>query len=272
MPVHACRAPMKRVRAFKSECLPALVVTLAIGGCTVDRSVDTDEPGSGSTGAVQDLRASLSRSMSDNRVLSYSEAWEVLSKAFEVAPGQIRLFYTRRLIPASERASGADQHEPDHWNREHLWPQSYGIRATGARTDLHNLVPADATVNSSRGNKWFDEVLIAHHECTDCAVSTEAWEPPDEAKGDVARAMFYMDVRYEGDVDDGVPDLSLGDRPAPEQQRFGRLSALIDWHCADPVSEEETRRHEVLSAAQGNRNAFIDEPYLAGRVYGFVCR
>ena len=92
-----------------------------------------------------------------------------------------------------------------------------------------------------------------------------------EAKGDVARAAFYMDVRYEGAADDTVPDLALGDEPDAGARRFGVLSTLVAWHCSDPVSAEEVRRHEVVAAAQGNRNVFVDEPRLAGKVYGFVC-
>ena len=260
--------------------IPALVA-LALAGCVDGAPERGPSPGGGAPSApvpepplgaasadAVALRASLSEAMATNATLPYDAAWTVLAEAHAAGPGRIRLFYTRAVIPAADRASGDDQAEPDHWNREHLWPQSFGLRAARARTDLHNLVPADRTVNSSRGAKWFDEVDGAHRECAGCEVSTEAWEPPASLKGDVARALFYVDVRYEGDAAAGTPDLALGDAPDPDARRFGRLGALLAWHCADPVSAEEVRRHEVVARAQGNRNAFVDAPGLANEVYG----
>ena len=257
---------------------PALCLALVVGGCAdgpPERGPATAEPPLGAAGAAgadaAALRAALSSAMATNRTLPYDAAWTVLPEAHAAGPGRIRLFYTRAVVPAADRAAGDDQAEPDHWNREHLWPQSYGLRDTPARTDLHNLVPADRTVNSSRGRKFYDEVSGPHHECAGCEVSRDAWEPPAELKGDVARAAFYMDVRYEGAAGDGVGDLSLSDDPDADARRFGALSTLIDWHCTDPVSAEEGRRHEAAARAQGNRNAFVDAPELAERVYGFEC-
>lgn len=209
--------------------------------------------------------------MSTHRILAYSEVWEALSKIHEVSPGKIRLFYTRRIVNAADRASGENQSELDYWNREHLWPQSYGIRVHPAKTDLHNLVPADQTVNSSRGNKFFDTGIEAHHECAQCWTSTEAWDPPDEVKGDIARMMFYVDVRYEGLLGDDVGDLSLSDTPNTSNRVFGKLSTLLQWHCADPVSEDEVRRHETAASIQGNRNAFVDSPELVSSIYNYDC-
>ncbi len=80
-----------------------------------------------------------------------------------------------------------------------------------------------------------------------------------------------MDVRYEGASIDGVSDLSLGESPDPIVRRFGRLSTLLRWHCADPVSDVERRRHEAAARAQGNRNVFIDEPALVNSVFRASC-
>ena len=250
--------------------LVAGLALVLVAGCTGDGST---EAGSDVT-PVPDaaaLRASLSASMSNDTVLRYADTWDVLAEGAKVSPGAIRLFYTRRIVSADARASGADQAEGDYWNREHIWPQSYGLADTDARTDVHNLVPVDRTVNSSRGNKVFDEADTPHHECTVCRVSGEAWEPAPEVQGDVARIAFYMDVRYEEAASDDAGDLILSDDPDPDGRRFGVLSTLAAWHCADPVSGEEVRRHEAASRAQGNRNAFVDSPDLAGEVYGFAC-
>ena len=248
----------------------AIAATLLLAGCVaLDGPVSPGAPVPAAERAR--LRASLSEAMAEQRVLRYGDAWQVLERGALVAPGAIRLFYTRRVVPAANRASGEDQGEADHWNREHVWPQSFGLKGTAARTDLHNLVPVDRTVNSSRGNKVFDEASTPHHECGGCRVSGEAWEPDPAVQGDVARIAFYMDVRYEGAPRDGVPDLVLDDTVSSAEARFGELSTLARWHCDDPVSAEERQRHDVVALAQGNRNVFVDTPALAEAVYGFDC-
>ena len=249
----------------------ALLVAVLAVGCVVD---DAPVPAGASMPAHERerLRASLSGAMAERQeTRRYGDAWSVLAEGAEVAPGAIRLFYTRRIVPAGDRAAGANQAEADFWNREHVWPQSFGLKGNPARTDLHNLVPVDRTVNSARGNKAFDEATTPHHECRGCRVSREAWEPDPEVQGDVARIAFYMDVRYEGAPADRVPDLVLDDASSSGDARFGELSTLARWHCADPVSSEERRRHEVVANAQGNRNVFVDTPALAETVFGFSC-
>ena len=72
-------------------------------------------------------------------------------------------------------------------------------------TDLHHMKPEDASVNSDRGNKDFDNGGVQHPEATGCYYDSDSWEPRDAVKGDVARMIFYMEVRYEGD--NGEPDL-----------------------------------------------------------------
>ncbi len=132
-------------------------------------------------------------------------------------------------------------------------------------------MPVDRTVNSARGNKVYDDVSGAHHECTVCETDARAWEPPPEVKGDVARAAFYMDVRYEGFGGEGVPDLVLADVPSKDEARFGVRSTLLRWHCEGPVSVDEVRRHGIVARAQGNRNAFVDAPELVDEVYATGC-
>lgn len=46
--------------------------------------------------------------------------------------------YTQRAVSKTLAA------KPEGWNREHLWPRSYGlIHGHPEFTDLHNLRPAD---------------------------------------------------------------------------------------------------------------------------------
>ncbi len=251
--------------AYFSRFVVLLNLSVMLSACASDSATHV------STNDSKTLRLELSTAMSRHRVLSYSETWDALSQIHEIAPGRIRLFYTRRIVDASDRASSENQSELEFWNREHLWPQSFGSRAYPAKTDLHHLVPTDQTVNSSRGNKYFDTGLEAHHECAQCWTSTEAWEPPDEVKGDIARMMFYIDVRYEGLLGDDVGDLALGETPDTSNNVYGKLSTLLRWHCTDPVSEDEVRRHQTAASIQGNRNVFVDSPELVSSIYNYVC-
>jgi len=132
--------------------------------------------------------------------------------------------------------------------------------------DIRNLLPCDANVNGARGNKFFGEctgpcTTPAHPEATaDTSTDALAWLPPVSLRGDVARILFYMELRYDGDEPD-VEDLVLSD--APGEFGMGYLSRLIAWHAEDPVDDVERQRNDDICATwQGNRNPFVDYPYL----------
>ena len=100
-------------------------------------------------------------------------------------------------------------------------------------------------------------------------------------KGDVARAMFYMAVRYEGGEHSitgaSEPDLELTDdenlirqsNTGKNEKRgfMGRLSVLLSWHYSDPVDDIERRRNDVVFEYQGNRNPFIDNPHWVRYIF-----
>ena len=95
------------------------------------------------------------------------------------------------------------------------------------------------------------------------------WEARDEVKGDVARMMFYMTVRYEGD--DNEPDLELTEslqHMSSKASLHARLSVLLEWHINDPVDEIERRRNDIIYSYQGNRNPFIDHPEYVVLIWG----
>jgi hypothetical protein len=136
-------------------------------------------------------------------------------------------------------------------------------------SDLHNLRPSDYQVNSERGHKFFDEsdqtetpyADPAHPEAPLSTADTDSWEPPETVKGDIARAMFYMAIRNEGDG--GEPDLELTDDLAditPDNAKMGKLTTLLVWHLIDPVSAAEQLRNDGVFTHQGNRNPFVDHP------------
>ncbi len=166
------------------------------------------------------------------------------------------------------------------WNREHQWPDSLGIDGREPMySDLFNLRPADVDVNGDRGNLYYDESTVgasgyqnpAHPEATLCTQDGDSWEPPAEVKGDIARSMFYMDLRYEGTG--GEPDLRLTDNAAlinSSSAYMGRLSTLLVWHFLDPVSDAERLRNDRVYSFQHNRNPFIDHPEWVEALYGPV--
>ena len=158
------------------------------------------------------------------------------------------------------------------WDREHLWPNSYGLDSVEpAFSDLRNLRAEDASVNSARGNKYYDISDTrsasyrhpAHAEAPLCSTDSNSWEPPGQVKGDIARALLYMMVRYTGDKA-REPALFLTDATnqiSATTNLMGRLTVLLRWHEEDPVDDRERARDElVFSRFQGNRNPFVDRP------------
>jgi endonuclease I/endonuclease/exonuclease/phosphatase family metal-dependent hydrolase len=172
--------------------------------------------------------------------LSYAEVWGALDFTDEDPdnPENVILLYTGRSHPKPDKVSTAlnPDHNDDSWNREHVWPKSHGFPSAGqlAHTDIHHLRPADVTCNSDRGSLDFDE---SDFERPDCASwrDADSFEPRDAVKGDVARMLFYMDVRYAGA--DGVPDLALIDEDSNRGPLLGHLCTLLAWNEADPVDQ-----------------------------------
>jgi endonuclease I len=215
-----------------------------------------------------DLRTALHTIVSTNTTrLSYDQVWDAL-KSTDQDPSNnanVILLYSGRSQSKATNGGGVDD-----WNREHVWAKSHGDfgTATGPGTDLHHLRPEDVSVNSVRGNKDFDEGGSAVAQCPDCFTDADSFEPRDPVKGDVARMIFYMAVRYEGD--DGFADLEpndlVGNGTAP---RIGRLSVLLRWNAQDPPDAFEQRRNQVIyDVYQHNRNPFVDHPEWVSALFG----
>ncbi|MFS2087139.1 endonuclease, partial [Stenotrophomonas geniculata] len=103
--------------------------------------------------------------------------------------------------------------------------------------------------------------------------NTGTFEVWGKRKGDMARAVLYMAIRYEGGKDAATgqsePDLELTDdrskivKTSSSPAYMGLLSTLIDWHLSDPPDDAERARNDVIYSFQGNRNPFIDHPEWA---------
>tara|TARA_R110002050_G_scaffold194708_2_gene329510 strand:+ start:24156 stop:28040 length:3885 start_codon:yes stop_codon:yes gene_type:complete len=137
------------------------------------------------------------------------------------------------------------------WTREHIFPKSLAnpsLGTSGSGADAHNLAPCTNSINGSRGNKRYEASSGSYG-----SVSTTGFYPGDDWRGDVARAIFYMDLRYSSQCDlNAVADLNL----------------LLQWNAIDPVSSIEDQRNEEIYLVQGNRNPFIDNPIFATRIWG----
>lgn len=213
------------------------------------------------------LKAALHDIIDNHVEYSYNNLRDFILKATDEDPNNsnnVILLYTGRSQAKSTFGGGAND-----WNREHVWAKSHGDFGTSppAGTDAHHIRPTDASVNSQRGNLDFDEGGTPLTEAPGCKKDGDSFEPRDEVKGDVARMIFYMAVRYEGG--DGVADLEVVDyvntSPAP---KHGKLQKLLDWHLTDPPDDFELNRNEVIYSYQQNRNPFIDHPEYADLIWG----
>ena len=113
--------------------------------------------------------------------------------------------------------------------------------------------------------------------------STGRWQTWVGRQGDVARALLYLDVRYEGGTHGGSglpePDLILTDDLAlltttsgnVAVAYMGQLSTLLTWHATDPVDAKERARNDVVFGFQDNRNPFIDHPAWVTCVFEGEC-
>jgi endonuclease I len=205
--------------------------------------------------------------------MTYSQVWEALKYTDEDPDNSnnVILIYTGRSQAKTYNSSGNS--DPDAWNREHTWPKSHGFPSSGdwGYTDIHHLRPSDASVNSTRSNKDYDNGGNAISEASGNFTDSDSFEPRDEVKGDIARMMFYMDVRYNGNDSTGTDDLTLVDYTGTSGANLGRLCTLLDWHHQDPVSSEEINRHARIVEQQGNRNPFVDYPAWADEIWGVYC-
>jgi endonuclease I len=199
--------------------------------------------------------------------ISYKKVWDALKVTDEDPSNPANVILVYSGISRSKARNGGGK---DDWNREHVWPQSHGPFNTKVApgTDLHHLRPEDPEVNSDRGNKDFDTGGLPADEAPGNRTDRDSWEPRDAVKGDVARMVFYMAVRYEGER--RLPDLELSDALTHSKTPLlGRLSVLRAWHDRDPVDAFERRRNEIIfERYQHNRNPFIDHPEWVDEVFG----
>ncbi len=224
-----------------------------------------------------DLREALYDIISVHSKLPYSssstDTWDVLkvSDADPANTSNVRLIYAGVAVNGPQEYNGGNG-----WNREHVWPRSLGgfTTSAGVGTDVHNLKPADGGLNSLRSNHEYEELgtggSAVNYNGSPTGnrfnASAGIFEPRDNIKGDLARIIMYMDLRYEGAG--GEPDLVMREALNSGGTTFAVMSTLLEWHQQDTVDAFELRRNHVIDSMQGNRNPFIDHPELAHYLYG----
>lgn len=196
------------------------------------------------------LERAIQASSSNKRVLSYDGARKAIFGDLDVVNGKVRDVYTHREIRGGRVPNSSDM------NVEHTWPQSKG--ATGAaKSDLHHLFPTDSKANSTRSSFPFGEVVdVKWSHPSGAKLGKDAqgrtvFEPPDEHKGNVARAMFYFSATYNKSI------------PQAEE------AVLKQWNKLDGVDTAELARSRRIAELQGNRNPFVEDAALADRIRDF---
>jgi endonuclease I len=270
-------------------------------------SAGTGYYGRVNTSSASQLRCSLHATIRGHTAYPYSgsgtSTWTILEIADEDPNNSGRIldaYRNRSYAKVTDRAGNGTGLK---YNREHTWPNSLGFGSSTGNlglpyapyTDTHMLYLSDAQWNADRGNKPYADCSSGCGERITEANNgvgggsgvypgNSNWvQSPDgnagsfqvwgKRKGDMARAILYMAIRYEGGTDpnngQSEPDLELTDDrskiviTSASPAYMGLLSTLLAWHAADPPDAAERERNEVIYSFQGNRNPFIDHPEWA---------
>jgi endonuclease I len=260
------------------------------------------------TSSAGQLRCTLHLTIRGHTAYPYSgsgtNTWTILetAQANPSNPNQILDVYRNRLYTAVSDRAGTGGGLT--YNREHTWPNSLGFPSQTGNlglpnapyTDTHMLYLSDTQWNADRSNSPYGNCPVA----ASCGeritesnlgfgggsgvypgnsnwVNNNTFETWNHRKGDVARAVMYMAIRYEGGTDptsgQTEPNLELTDNRAlivgtsnyNVPAYMGLLSDLLAWHASDPPDAAEIARNDVIQAFQGNRNPFIDHPEWASQ-------
>lgn len=283
-----------------------LTVSLALTSCSLLAAIPQNYYQNVDNSNPANLKQSLHLIIKDHTKIPYTssstDTWDVLELADQDPDNSANVIDIYKNASYTKAGGGNT-----FYNREHSWPKSYGFPNDGSNnypyTDLHHLFIADSSYNSSRSNKPYAECndascLVKTTEVnnqrgggsldvnlTIGSGATGSWQTWPARRGDVARALMYLAVRYEGGSHGitGVlePDLVLtDDRNLIEASNtggnesiayMGLKSTLIAWHKADPVDDFERRHNDAVYQHQGNRNPFVDHPEYVACVFESQC-
>lgn len=277
----------------------AFLISLCAAATGLEAAVPAGYYNTVVTDTPAQLRSTLHNVIDDHTRYPYTssgtDTWNILELADQDPNNSTHILdiYRNRSLVKFGGGTGP-------YNREHSWPNSYGFPDDGGTnypyTDCHHLFLTDVGYNSDRGNKPFGAAAAGSTErVTDVNdgqgggsgvfpgnsnwFTSTVWQMWKGRKGDIARAMFYMDVRYAGGTH-GVtgaaePDLILTDNISQivttgsnaSVAYMGLLSVLLTWNAEDPPDARERARNDVVYSFQGNRNPFIDHPEWVNAIF-----
>ena len=229
--------------------------------------------------------------------LGYDGLWTAFKTTDKKSNGQVWDMYSNCNWTFGSDQCGSYSNECDCYNREHSIPKSwFGGSTSGPGCDIFHLVPTDGKVNGMRSNYAFGEVssasytydgakkgsaksititggnTIAGNTGTTISASGTVFEPRDEYKGDFARGYMGSLLRWAGEKSFTSGEGSDIFTTTFTTGSFGLtkygVALLMKWHRQDPVSKKEIDRNNGIQQTQGNRNPFIDYPYLAEYIWG----
>lgn len=202
---------------------------------------------------------------------------DTLYRRIYLEPGDsLRCIYTGYAVYLAPSLDPSQAAFAGNINLEHIFPKAYGAGSGLAEDDMHHLAPSRADVNNYRGNLRFGEVndpaadywffldqtltQIPPANAIDLFSEVEHaafFEPREDRKGNIARAMFYFYTMYKAEADQVEPLFF-------ESQR----ETLCQWHYADPVDSLEWARTYLIAAYQeGKPNPFVLDCTLPERSY-----
>lgn len=232
----------------------------------------------GKTGTA--LKQALHDIIDDHTTISYAQIWNAFVSTDNKGNNEVWDMYSDganyNYYYGNGQQCGNYDSEGDCYNREHSWPQSWfkGDDQSVPGRDLHHIFPTDGYINQQRGNLPFGEVNSATptfqngSKLGNCKSSLgytgEVFEPIDEYKGDFARALMYMSVRYYTE-DDNWGTSAMTNK---SEIKSWAIEMLLDWNDQDQVSQKEIdRNNEIYNNIQHNRNPFIDHPEYARLIW-----
>ena len=201
----------------------------------------------------------------------YDSARDAMYGNIDNHDGQVTGVYTGYTITTNNRTDAYNK----GINTEHTWPQGLFDSNEPMRGDIHHLFPTVIDVNGDRSNYPFDEIPDSQTdrwyrlltETTSIPTSNideyseldsgRAFEPREDHKGNVARAIFYFWTIYQ-DRSNVADDASFFN---------GMKDVLYTWHYADPVDDAEVARSLATEQVQGNKNPFVHDTSLVRRAY-----
>lgn len=249
--------------------------------------------GSGYTLKTQ-LKNIIDNNTNSSGNASYGDLWDLYTTTafrdnYYENDGSLLDLYSEKPLGTDsyEFTSTSDQcgsysGEGSCYNREHIMPQSVFNSIYPMYSDAHFVLPSDGYVNGKRSNFPFGKVAIASWTSTNSSklgnnlnsgysagYTGTVFEPIDEFKGDVARALFYFATRYEDDLTSWSYDMFDGTSTQVFTNTFKNI--LLTWNTLDPVSPYETaKNNQIYYNFQGNRNPFIDHPEWVTSIWGTV--